>query len=227
MAYNLTWDADGERFYESGVSNVALFVYDATTHGYGNGVAWNGVTSISESAEGGDANDLWADNIKYGSMRSTEKVNGSIEAYTYPDEFEACDGVATPVAGMKVSQQTRKKFALCYRTEIGNDETENAGYKLHFLYGCTASPSDRQYDTLNDSPDAMTLSWDYETTPVKVDLGSGNYKNTARIIVDSRDVEETKLTSLLNYVYGTAAQGSTTAVEAKMPDPAKIFELLS
>lgn len=229
MGYNIEWDKDGERFYESGVSNVALYVYDTETNWYGDGVAWNGVTSISDDPEGADANDLWADNIKYGTLRSAEKVNGSIEAYTYPEEFEACDGISTPVKGMKIRQQNRKKFALCYRTEVGSDADSEAGFKLHFLYGLTASPSSKSHDTINDSPDAVTLSWDFESTPVAVVLGGKNYKPTSAIEIDSRDVTAPQMTALLNVVYGTAAETGETPIEAvaaKMPTPAEIFTLV-
>lgn len=229
MAYKVTWDADGERFYESGVSNAVLYVYDTETNWYGNGVAWNGITSISDDPEGADANDLWADNIKYGTLRSAEKINGSIEAYTYPEEFEACDGVATPVEGMKLRQQSRKKFALCYRTEIGSDATSEAGYKIHFLYGLTASPSSQTHDTINDSPDATTFSWDFESTPVAVTLGGTAYKPTSCIVIDSRDVTAAHMTTLLEKAYGTAATTGTNpteAVEAAMPTPAEIYAAL-
>lgn len=220
----LTWDGDGERFYESGVSHVVLFVYDSTQQDYGEGVAWNGVTSISDSPEGADANDLWADNIKYGTLRSAEKVNGTIEAYTYPTEFEACDGVATPVAGMKLRQQSRQKFALCYRTEIGSDADPDAGYKLHFLYGLTASPSDMTHDTINDSPDAVTMSWDFESTPVNVTIAGVDYKPLSAITIDSRDV--TSMTALENKVYGSDGTGSETGTAPSLPTPAQIYTLL-
>ena len=229
MAYNLVWDADGQRFYENGVSNVALFVYDDTKNWYGDGVAWNGCTSISDSPEGADANDLWADNIKYGSLRSAEKVNGTIEAYTYPKEFEPCDGIVEPVPGMKLRQQARKKFALCYRNEIGSDTNPEAGFRLHFLYGLTASPSDRQFDTINDSPDAATLSFEFDSTPTPVELGGVTYKPISAIDIDSRDIEEANMTALLNKVYGTAAvtgDNPVEAVPAAMPTPAEIFTLL-
>lgn len=221
MAYNITWDGEGERFYENGISNVALYVYDSTNNWYGDGVAWNGVTSISDDPEGADANDLWADNIKYGTLRSAEKVSGSIGAYTYPEEFEACDGVSTPVPGMKLRQQSRSKFALCYRTEIGSDASTEAGYKIHFLYGLTASPSSKDYDTINDSPDAIEFSWDFESTPVSVTLGGTTYKPTSCIEIDSRDVPSANMTALLEKAYGV---DTTPGV---MPTPAEIFGLVS
>lgn len=229
MAFNLVWDTDGTRFYESGVSNVVLYPYDTANETYGAGVAWNGCTSINDNPEGGDANDLWADNIKYGTLRSAEKVSGSIEAYTYPTEFEACDGMATPVAGMKLRQQSRKRFALCYRTEIGSDTDPDAGYKIHFLYGLTASPSDKTYDTINDSPDAITFSWDFESTPIPVTINDVVYKPTSSIEVDSRYVTEEHMTDLLEKAYGTAAvtgTNSAAAVPAALPTPSEIYTLL-
>lgn len=220
MAYNLTWDADGTRFYENGVSNVVLYVYDTDAADYGDGVAWNGCTSISDSPEGADANDLWADNIKYGTLRSAEKINGSIEAYMYPAEFEACDGIVTPVAGMKLRQQSRRKFALCYRTEIGSDADPDAGFRIHFLYNLTASPSDKQYDTINDSPDAITFSWDFESTPIPVTIKGVTYKPISCVEIDSRDVSDEDMTALLEKAYGK----DTTP--AAMPTPSEIYGLL-
>ena len=213
----LTWDNTGERFYEMGVSKVVLFPYNSTTNVYEAGVAWNGVTNISDSPEGADANDLYADNIKYASMRSAEKVNGSIEAYTYPDEWLPCDGIVEPVDGVRLRQQSRKAFALCWRTEIGNDVTDEAGYKLHFIYGATASPSEQTHDTINDSPDAQTFSWDYETTPVQVT----GYKPLAKVEVDSRTADETKLGLLEDIVYGTSSE------DPRLPLPAEIIQKLT
>lgn len=213
----LTWDATGQRFYEVGVSKTVLFPYDSATNAYEKGVAWSGVTSISDSPEGADATDLYADNIKYASMRSAEKVNGSIEAYTYPDEWLPCDGISTPVDGVFFRQQTRKAFGLCWRTEIGNDVTEDAGYKLHFVYGATASPSDQSHETINDSPDAGTFSWDYETSPVAVP----NYKPLAKVEIDSRTADATKLAALEAIIYG----GENT--ESRLPLPAEIITLMS
>ncbi len=213
----LTWDGTGERFYEMGVSKVVLFPYNSSTNTYEDGVAWNGVINISDSPEGGDANDLYADNIKYASIRSAEKVNGSIEAYTYPDEWLPCDGIAQPIEGVNFRQQSRKAFGLCWRTEIGNDVSENAGYKLHFIYGATASPAEQSHDTINDSPDAATFSWDFETTPVAVT----GYKPLAKVEVDSRTVDATKLAALETLIYG-----STTA-NAMLPLPARIVSELT
>lgn len=212
----LTWDGIGERYYELGVSKTVLFPFDATTNSYEEGVAWNGVTNITDSPEGADANDLYADNIKYASIRSAEKVNGSIEAFTYPDEWYPCDGIAEPVAGVHLRQQPRKAFGLCWRTEIGNDVSEEAGYKLHFIYGATASPSDQSHDTINDSPDATTFSWDYNTTPVQVE----GYKPMAKVEIDSRTADATKLTALEAIIYGT---GTAQDPGPRLPLPAEII----
>lgn len=213
----LTWDGAGERYYETGVSKVVLFPYNTATNTYEKGVAWNGVTNITDSPEGADPNDLYADNIKYASIRSAEKVNGSIEAYTYPDEWLPCDGISTPVDGVYFRQQERKPFGLCWRTEIGNDVSETAGYKLHFIYGATASPSDQTHDTINDSPDAQTFSWDYDTTPVPVT----GYKPLAKIEIDSRTANATKLAALEATIYGDNTNDST------LPLPAAIVTALT
>lgn len=226
MGYKLEWDKDGERFYEMGVQNVVLYPYDATQLAYGEGVAWNGITSIDDSPEGGDATDLWADNTKYGTLRSAEKINGSIECYTYPAEFEACNGVKEPVKGMRLRQQARQKFGLCYRTEIGSDADPEAGYKIHFLYGLTASPSSQTHDTVNDSPDAGTFSFDFESTPIPVIIAGVTYKPTSSIVVDSREVTEAQMTDLLEIAYGTAAEGQVEAVAAALPMPTQIYTTL-
>ena len=200
----LVWDATGERFYEMGVSNGVLFT-PKTTGGtvdpYGTASAWNGLINVSESPEGGDANDLYADDIKYASIRAAEKLNGSIEAYTYPDEFAVCDGSAEVLDGVMIGQQSRAKFGFSYVTKIGNDVNSEVGYKIHLIYGCSASPSERSYDTINDSPDAITFSWDFDTTPVSVGEG---YKPTASIVIDSTKVDSTKLEAFKDTLYGTA-----------------------
>jgi len=165
----LQWDNAGQRFYHNGISKVILFpTWDATNKRYTGGVAWNGVTSVEESPDGGDANDLWADNIKYGSIRTTENLKGSISAYQWPDMLNELDGKIETSSGIILGQQKRnKRFGLCYRTEIGSDTNPNAGYKLHFLYDVMLSPSDKSYETVNDSPDAVEFSWDFECLPQK------------------------------------------------------------
>ena len=204
----LTWDNVGEHFYNTGVSEVALYVWDPTMNsnagGWGNGVAWSGVTTIEESPDGGDANDFYADNIKYLSLRSIENYNGSITAYQSPEEFDACDGIATLVTGAKIGQQVRKPFCLVWKTQIGNEtEGTDYGYELHIMYNATASPSSRSYETINDSPEPTELSWDFETTPISVD---GN-KPTAHIVINSRAADSTKLATLEKALYGGTGNG--------------------
>lgn len=212
----LVWDDIGQKQYELGVSNGVLYKYDSTTQKW-KGVAWNGLISVTESPDGAEETELWADNIKYGSLRSAEKFSGSIEAYTYPDEFEGCDGMASPVKGMTIGQQKRETFCLCYRTEIGNDQNSEAGYRLHLVYNCTCSPSEKSYETINDSPDAITFSWDFDTVPINVK----DYKPTAHITFDSTDVDSTKLTDLEAVLYGDKDS------EAELPLPDRLITMMS
>lgn len=196
----LIWDGTGERKYETGVDHGVLYVYE--NGAYKNGVAWNGLTGVTESPDGAEANDFYADNIKYASMRSAEKFGGTIEAYTYPDEFCACDGSAQVVAGLYIGQQTRAAFGLCYRTMVGSDVGQSDNdYKLHIVYGCTCSPSERSYETINDSPDAITFSWEFDANPVNVT----GYKPTALLTIDSTKVDREKLTAIEDALYGTAS----------------------
>ena len=221
MPGKLTWDATGERYFEMGVSKGVLFVMGSAGT-YGEGVAWNGLSTVTESPEGAEPNDIWADNIKYATLRSTETFSGTIEAYTYPDEFNACNGEATLVEGATIGQQSRATFGLCYRTEIGSDTASDgtAGYKLHFLYGLTASPSEKAYASINDSPEATTFSWEVSSTPVTV-TSIANAKPTSTVVVDSRTVEGTKLAALEAMVYGD------TATASKLPTPDEIYTLLN
>jgi len=178
----LTWDNTGEHLYETGVRNGVLYVIDEVNGTYPNGVAWNGLTAITESPSGAEATAIYADDIKYLNLYSAEEFGATIEAYTYPDEFAECDGSAVLVNGATIGQQTRKVFGLCYRTAVGNDvAAEDFGYKLHILYGCKASPSEKAYQTINDSPEAITFSWELTTTPVAV----SGFKPTANVIIDS------------------------------------------
>lgn len=195
----LVWDKTGERLYETGVDHGVLYKYDSTKQTFGNGVAWNGLTAVNESPSGAEPNALYADNIKYLNLMSAEEYGFSIEAYTYPEEFEECDGSKEIATGVYVGQQTRKMFGFCYRTLIGNDAdgTEH-GYKLHLVYNCLASPSERGHATVNDSPDATTLSWDVSTTPVDV----AGCKPTACLTIDSTKVDATKLATLESTLYG-------------------------
>ena len=208
----LTWDASGERLYETGVKQGVLYVMDNNV--YGNGVAWNGLTAITESPSGAESTPLYADDIKYLDLRSTEEFGATIEAYTYPDEFAACDGSASLADGVSIGQQARKMFGLCYRTTVGNDtDGTDHGYKLHLIYGATASPSEKAYETINDSPEAITLSWEITTTPVSVT----GFKPTASITIDSTKADPTCLAALEEKLYG----GTSTEPTLPLPDEVK------
>lgn len=212
----LVWDQTGQRLYETGVKNGVLYVQDGTGK-YGTGVAWNGLTAINQSPSGAEASPLYADDIKYLELMSVEEFGGSIEAYTYPEEFEVCDGSAAIATGVKIGQQKRSAFGLCYRTIIGNDtENDEYGYKLHLVYGCKAAPSEKAYATVNDSPEAITFSWEFTTTPVPVD----GFKPTSYVEIDSTKVDEGKLAALEAVLYG----GENT--EARLPLPSEIATLM-
>ena len=213
----IVWDAIGEHTFETGVRNGVLYLKDAEG-AYNTGVAWNGLTSVSESPEGAEATDLYADDIKYLTLMSAENFKATIEAYTYPVEFEECDGSATIANGVVIGQQSRKPFGLCYRTAIGNDTDGNEhGYKLHIVYGCQASPSEKQYSTINDSPEAITFSWEVNTTPVNV---TGK-KPTATLIIDSTKADKAKLTALEAILYGSES------TEPRLPLPDEIATLMT
>ena len=232
----IEWDTIGDRYYENGVDHGVLYPVDSNG-AYTNGVAWNGLTSVSESPSGADANKLWADNMNYLTLYGVEEFGASIEAYTYPDEFAECDGSRELLPGVSIGQQNRKGFGLCYRTKVGNDTVGNdLAYKLHLIYGCRASPSDRSYGTINDSPDAISFSWTITTTPVIVTIGTGDnavtYQPTASLIVDSRDFTtealKTKLKALENVLYGTnPTTGTTGGTNPRLPLPAEVVSLLS
>ena len=206
----MVWDETGKKLYETGVSKGALYLQDDSGN-YPSGVAWNGLTQVTESPSGAEATALYADNVKYLNLMSAEEFGATVEAYTYPDEFAECDGSAELVKGVQIGQQSRKKFGLCYRTEIGND-TKNTeyGYKLHIIYGCTAGTSERAYATINDSPDAITFSWEISTEPVAV----GNFKPTATITIDSTKADQAKLKALEDILYGK----ENTAGRLPLPD---------
>lgn len=204
----LEWDGTGEKIFETGVEKGVLYPINAQGV-YTPGVAWNGLTSVSESPSGAEATALYADDIKYLNLYSAEEFGATIEAYTYPDEFAACDGSAELATGVVVGQQARKVFGLCYRTLLGNDvDGQDHGYKLHLIYGAMCSPSQKQYQTVNDSPSAITFSWEVKTTPVNVP----NLKPTASLVIDSTKVDSTKLTTLENRLYGTDGTVSYDAV---------------
>lgn len=206
----IVWDESADRLYETGIDHVVLYKLNASGL-YTGGVAWNGVTALNENPSGADPTDLWADNIKYLSIRAAEQFGFGIEAFTYPDEWMECDGSVEPTPGLVVGQQSRKPFGLSYRTIVGNDIKDNDyGYKLHLVYNATASPSSRSYQTVNDSPDAITFSWDCTTTPIVVN-GHSEMKPTSLLTIDSTKVDETKLNALKAILYGIdAPEFSTT-----------------
>lgn len=204
----LVWDKTGERTYETGVDHGVLFVMKADGSGYEPGVAWNGLTGVTESPSGAEASAQYADNIKYLTLTSAEEFGATIEALTYPPEFAPCDGQAVPVEGVTVGQQARRKFGFSYRTKIGNDTAGiNYGYKLHLIYGATAAPSEREYATVNDSPEAQTLSWEISTDPVEVNVDG--VTATAQVTIDSTKVNKTNLKALEDKLYGRGT-GSTS-----------------
>lgn len=206
----LTWDQVGERLYETGVDHGVLYIPDDTGV-YSEGVAWNGLTTVTESPSGAEANAQYADNIKYLNLISAEEFGCTIEAFTYPEEFGQCDGTALPADGVALGQQGRKMFGLSFRTRVGNDvDGTEFGYKLHLVYGCQAAPSEKAYATINDSPEAISFSWDVTTTPVPVT----DYKPTSLIVVDSTVVDEANLASLEALLYGNG----TTEAALPMPD---------
>lgn len=211
----LAWDQTGERYYETGVKQGVLYVQEGGA--YPKGVAWNGLTAVTESPSGAEASPLYADDIKYLNLLSTEEFGATIEAYTYPDEFMACDGSASLATGVYIGQQKRNTFGMCYRTVLGNDvESNDYGYKLHIIYGALAAPSEKAYATINDSPEAITFSWEVTTTPVNVT----GYKPTASIVIDSTKVDTSKLTALEAILYGSDSE------EARLPLPDEIAEIM-
>jgi hypothetical protein len=213
----LVWDKVGERLYETGVSNGVLFVRDGTG-AYPKGVAWNGLTNVTEKPTGAEANPFYADNIKYLNILSVEEFEASIEAFMYPDEFAQCDGSAELIPGVKIGQQNRKVFGLAYKTVLGNDALGDAyGYKLHLVYGANAAPSEKSYGTINDSPEPMGMSWDLTTTPVAVT----GFKPTACLTIESPDVDPTKLAAFEKVLFGD------TATESRLPLPDEVKTLLA
>lgn len=213
----LVWDKTGERYYETGVKNGVLYPQDANG-AYPKGVAWNGLTAVTESPSGAEANPLYADDIKYLNLISAEEFGATIEAYTYPDEFAECDGSAELAPGVSIGQQTRKAFGLCYRTSLGNDvDGADHGYKIHLVYGAIAAPSEKAYATINDSPEAITFSWEVTTTPVSV----SGFKPTASLTIDSTKVDATKLAALEAMLYGSESE------EPSLPLPDAIVALIN
>lgn len=212
----LVWDQTGEKIYETGVDHGVLYIPNVLGV-YANGYAWNGLTSVSESPSGAEPTAQYADNIKYLNLVSAEEFGATIEAFTYPDEFGQCDGSAAPVEGVFLGQQGRRSFGLAYRTLVGNDlEATEYGYKLHLIYGATARPSEKAYNTVNDSPEAITFSWELSTTPVSVT----GFKPTASITIDSTKTDAADLAALEEILYGAAA------TEPRLPMPDEVLTLL-
>ena len=213
----LVWDQTGDRRYETGVKNCVLYPL-GTNGSYANGVAWNGITSVSESPSGADANDFYADDMKYLTLRGAETFGGTIEAYTFPDEWSICDGSAELAPGVMIGQQSRTAFGLCYRTVVGNDVANDSfGYKLHIIYNSTASPSERSYQTVNDSPEPISFSWEFTSTPINVT----GHKATSLVTVDSTKVTAEKMKALEDILYGT------DEAEPRLPLPDEIATLLA
>lgn len=212
----LVWNEAGKRLYETGIDKGVLYVSDGRG-GYQKGVVWNGLVSVNESPSGAEATPLYAGNIKYVELMSNEEFGASIEAYTYPEEFEQCDGSAELADGVTIGQQPRKSFGLCYRTKIGNDTAgDDHGYKIHLIYGAKAAPTEKSYTTINDSPEAITFSWEVTTTPIEVE----GHKPTATLTIDSTKVDPEKLEDIEKKLYGD------TVGEATLPTPAEILELI-
>lgn len=212
----LTWDDAGKRLYETGVKQGVFYLQD-DNGAYPKGVAWNGLTAVTESPEGAEPTPLYADDIKYLNLLSTEEFKATVEAYTYPDEFAECDGSGSLVEGVTIGQQDRKTFGLSYRTSIGNDVKGNEyGYKLHIVYGCLAAPSEKAYATVNDSPEAITFSWEVSTTPVNVT----GFKPTASLVLDSVKLGAAKMKAIEDVLYGSSA------AEARLPLPDEIKSII-
>lgn len=218
----LLWDQTGQRIYEAGVDHGVLYIPN-TLGVYDMGHAWNGLTAVTESPSGAESNKQFADNIPYLNLLSAEEFGGTIEAFTYPDAFGQCDGTAEPEIGVVIGQQTRKTFGMSYRTRVGNDiEQTDYGYKIHLVYGALAAPSEKNYQTINDSPEATALSWEFTTTPVEVGtIGGTAYKPTATLVVDSTKVNATALAALEDLLYGTVGS------DPELPTPAEVIALFA
>jgi hypothetical protein len=220
----LVWDQTGERRYETGVDQGVLYIPTSGVYGPGSGYAWNGLTTVTESPSGAEATPLYADNIKYLNLQSAEEFGGTIEAYTFPDAFLQCDGSLTASPGVNLGQQSRRKFGLCYRTRVGDDVYgSDAGYKLHLIYGAQAAPSEKAYATINDTPEAITFSWEITTTPVPVttQVSGVTPKPTALMTIDSTKVPSSNLTALENALYGTAG------ADARLPLPDEVISMFA
>lgn len=227
VTFNLTWDDIGEKIYDMGCDRGVLYPVD-TNGAYPLGVAWNGLTGIDESPSGADSNKNYANNDVYANLRGNEEYGGSIKAFTYPDEWNDCDGHPEVIAGITVGQQHRKAFGLSYRTLRGNDtEGLDYGYLIHLVYGATCSPSSQSHSTTTDSPDLEEMSWDFDTVPVAVDYAGANLKKTSTLVIDSTKVNATKLAAFEQILYGTPANGNTAAIPARLPLPGEVITLLT
>jgi hypothetical protein len=219
----IKWDQDGERYYESGCDQGVLYPKTGANGAYATGVAWNGLTAVNESPSGGEATAFYADNIKYANILSNEEFGFTIEAYTYPDEFMQCDGSASVVDGVYLTQQKRREFGFTYRTLIGNDEDGlDKGYQIHVVYNALAKPSSKNHSTVNESPELITFSWECTTTPVKLE----NYKPTAHVIFDSTKLAAEKMTLIENTLYGTDGEGQATGTAPSLPSLADLIDLI-
>ncbi len=233
MGFNIVWDKSEDKKYETGVDRGVL--YPKNSNGYGDGVAWNGLTNVNENPSGAEPTALYADNQKYLELMSDEQFGATVEAYTYPDEFAKCNGEialqeaaegAQGITGVNVSQQKRTPFGMSYRTKIGNEDDPDLGYKIHLIYNAKARPSQKSYGTINETPEAITFSWEISTTPIDVP----NMKPTAHIIIDSTKIAKAKLTALETMLYGTAAttgENPTEAVAGKLPTPEDLIKLFT
>lgn len=215
MSKKLVWDETGKRLYETGVSKGVL--YPQVSGAYPKGVAWNGLTAVTESPEGAEPTALYADNIKYLNLLSTEEFKATVEAYTYPDEFAECNGEKELTLGITVGQQKRIPFGMSYQTKVGNDTDPDAGYKIHLIYGALAAPSEKAYATVNDSPEAITFSWELTTTPVEVE----GFKPTASLTIDSTKVTPEKMAALEKILYGD------TETDARLPLPNEVLSIIN
>ena len=213
----LAWDETGKRFYEAGADRGVLYKYDSKISNYGEGVAWSGLTNVSQSPSGAESSPMYADNIKYANLKSNEDFGGTIEAYTYPDDFAECDGSAEIAPGVNIGQQNRTKFGFSYRTKIGNDvDGIEHGYKIHLVYGAEANPSEKSSATINESPEAITLSWEFSTTPVNV----SGFKPTSHVEIDSTKTTAEKIKALEDILYGTEEEA------ARLPLPDEVATLM-
>ena len=224
--FALSWDATGEREYEVGVDHGVLYPLGA--NGYEDGVAWNGLTGVDENPDGGDINDIWADNIKYATFQTPENHKGNIKAYMFPDEFYPCNGMVSPsgMTGLVYGGQSRKAFGLCYRTLVGTDTNEKAGYKLHLVYNCKVQPSARSHATKTENVEPEEMSWDYSSTPVPV-TGVAGVEQTSTVEIKSTDFTAAQMTALETVLYGTAADGSTAAVPGRLPTPGEVKTIIA